>query len=209
MKSVKEFFNDNIAEWSDVIFKEKEKYKVAENFYNCYSKAKTYRPKILDIGCGVGYESKILSNLGAKVTGIDYSEYVLNTAKLNVANANFYVADITESLYSLGEFDGAICLETFDYLDEKDLESAFKNIAEILRSGSLLLVSVLNGSEKNVEHSYVKLNGEDYDKNFHCYNAEQLCTFSSPYFRLVDTWQFNDFNEGWRYYVFMKQIINK
>ena len=208
MKNVKEFFDDNTKEWSDEVFNEKQRYKIVEKFYECYSKVRNNKPKILDIGCGVGYESRILSELGAKVTGVDFSENSINIAKSNVEKVEFVVSDIVESMDNLGKFDGVLCLETLDYIDNDNIKKTFENIANVMKSGALLLVSVLNGELKNEERSYIKVGDVEYDKNFYCYGAESLCTFAYPSLKLVDTWQFNDFNEGWRYYIFMKQNVN-
>jgi 2-polyprenyl-3-methyl-5-hydroxy-6-metoxy-1,4-benzoquinol methylase len=162
--------------------------------------------KILDIGCGIGYDSKILSNFGFKVTGIDFSKNVIDIAKSRVDDAEFRNIDIHNSIIELGKFDGAICLETLDYILPENMKTVIDNIASVLKSGALLLVSVLDGSNKNMERSLVTLDNQKYDKNFYCYDVEKLCTYAYPNFKLVDTWQFNDFDEGWRYYVFMKQI---
>ena len=43
-----------------------------------------------------------------------------------------------------------------------------------------------------------------YDKEVNRYSASELCAFAYPNLKLVDTWKFDDFAEGWRYYVFMK-----
>jgi len=208
MKNVKDFFNENVGEWSESLFEEKKQYKIVEKFYNCYSKVRTMKPKILDVGCGIGYESKILSDFGAKVTGMDFSETAINLAKQKVEKVNFVVGDITENLQGLDKFDGVICLETLDYIDNSKMKIAFENISSVMKIGALLLVSVLDGNSKNDERSYIKVNDNEYDKGFFCYNAESLCSYAYPNFKLVDTWQFNDFNEGWRYYVFMKQYVN-
>ena len=208
MKNAKEFFDNNKQQWSYDLLNEKKQYKIMENFYNCYAKVKKTKPKILDIGCGIGYDAKILSDLGAKVVGVDFSNNVLSTAKKFVANASFHMYDIINtSLLELGKFDGAICLETLDYITPNNMKQCLDNIGSVLKSGALLLVSVLDGSDKNDERSYVTLNDEKYDKNFQCYTAEDICTYAYPNFKLVDTWQFNDFEEGWRYYIFMKQIV--
>jgi hypothetical protein len=50
----------------------------------------------------------------------------------------------------------------------------------------------------------VEIDGEAYDKEVNRYSASELCAFAYPNLKLVDTWMFEDFGEGWRYYVFMK-----
>jgi hypothetical protein len=77
-------------------------------------------------------------------------------------------------------------------------------MAKALKKGGLILVSSYDGTGKNYEKSYAKLDGEVYDKDFNNYNASELCAFAYPNLKLVDTWKFDDFAEGWRYYVFMK-----
>ena len=67
------------------------------------------------------------------------------------------------------------------------------------------LKSVENEKEgKNYEKSLVEIDGEAYDKEVNRYSASELCAFAYPKLKLVDTWKFDDFAEGWRYYVFMK-----
>ena len=78
-------------------------------------------------------------------------------------------------------------------------------MARVLKKGGLLLISSFDGVGKNYERSYVSLDGDTYDRNFNNYNASELCAFAYPSLKLVDTWKFDDFAEGWRYYVFMKQ----
>jgi 2-polyprenyl-3-methyl-5-hydroxy-6-metoxy-1,4-benzoquinol methylase len=35
---------------------------------------------VLDLGCGEGYYSRVFAELGAQVTGIDFSEEIVNAA---------------------------------------------------------------------------------------------------------------------------------
>lgn len=202
MKNVEEFFNENANTWNNEIYAERKQYKIIDNFYACYKQVKNTKPKILDIGCGVGYDALILRSLGCTVKGIDFSKTSIEVAKKNVLEVDFAVCDITKNINIEEKFDGAVCLETLDYIVKEDLKKTFKNIASVLKSGALLLVSVLDGQDKDEKESLVKVNGEEYDKNFTRYNAETICSKAYPKFKLVDTWQFNDFDDGWRYYVF-------
>ena len=84
------------------------------------------------------------------------------------------------------------------------MKQTFVNISNALRKGGLLLISSFDGVGKNYERSIAQIDGVVYDKDFNNYNASELCAFAYPKLRLVDTWKFEDFAEGWRYYVFMK-----
>jgi len=50
-------------------------------------------PKLLDLGCGPGVESKRLADLGANVVGIDLSENSLKIARRHAPEATFMLMD--------------------------------------------------------------------------------------------------------------------
>ena len=207
MDNVRDYFNVVDCRWSENLFEERKNYKIIDNFYYCYSKVRNNKPKILDVGCGVGYDSKHLSELGARVTGIDFAENRLDVALNNAHSCEFRVCDISAKSSIVEKYDGIVCLDTLNYIGIEKMKQVFENFSNMTRSGALLLISVLDGSSKDLERSRRFFNGKEFDLNFSRYNVEQLCTFAHPYFKLVDTWQYNDFNDGWRYYIFMRQPI--
>lgn len=203
MKNVIDFYNKT-ANWSDLWLDEKKQAKIVEKFYDCFASGGTLKPRILDIGCGAGYDSKLAYDLGAKVVGVDLSENLINIAKEEVKGPKFFVGDITDKFVSLGKFDGIMCLATIMHVDIENMRNVFSNMAQVLKKGGLLLISSFDGSGKNIEKSLASIDGETYDKNFNNYSASELCVFAYPKLKLVDTWIMNDYDEGWRYYVFMK-----
>ena len=205
MRTVADYYNKTATGWSDEWYREKKQSLILEKFYNCYSAVGTKHPKILDLGCGAGYDAKIMSKMGARVVGIDFSEKLINIAKDQVGSCKFFVGNITDPFDKLGVFDGILCLATIMHVDIQKMHKTFQNMAKALKKGGLILISSYDGTGKNYEKSYAKLDGEIYDKDFNNYNASELCAFAYPNLKLVDTWKFDDFTEGWRYYVFMKQ----
>lgn len=205
MRTVADYYNKTATGWSDEWYREKKQSLILEKFYNCYSAVGTKHPKILDLGCGAGYDAKIMSKMGARVVGIDFSEKLINIAKDQVGSCKFFVGNITDPFDKLGVFDGILCLATIMHVDIQKMHKTFQNMAKALKKGGLILISSYDGTGKNYEKSYAKLDGEIYDKDFNNYNASELCAFAYPNLKLVDTWKFDDFAEGWRYYVFMKQ----
>ncbi len=204
-KNVADFYNKTATEWNEEFFKDKKESEILKKFYKCFSNAGTKSPRILDIGSGAGYDSKILNDFGAKTLGIDISEKLVEIAKKNVPYAKFVVGDITKSLDELGAFDGIICLATLIHIDVQKMKQTFNNMSSILKKGGLLLISVQDGVSKNIEDSIEKIDGVDYDKDLNYYSAEELCGFAYPKLKLIDTWKFKDYEEGWRYYIFIKQ----
>ncbi len=205
MKNVIDFYNKTATGWSDEFLKDKKQSEIVSKFYECFSKAGLKHPKILDLGCGFGYDSKLLYRLGAKMTGIDLSENSIQIAKKKVATCRFFVGDISQSMSSLGKFDGVLCLATLIHIDLQKMTQTFANISKVTKKGGLLLISMHEGIGKDYDKSYVNIDGEEYDKDFNSYSLHELCSFAYPNFKLVDCWKFDDFDEGWRYYVFMKQ----
>ena len=205
MKNVTEFYDKTTTGWSDEWFNEKNQDAVLEKFYNCFGNGGTPHPRILDIGCGAGYDARAYARKGAKVVGVDVSEKSIAIARKKAANCKFFVGDIADPLTKLGKFDGISCIATIMHIDIQKMKQVFDNFANVLKPGGLLLVSAFDGTGKNYEKSYVELDGEVYDKEFNNYTASELCAFAYPKLKLVDTWKFEDFSEGWRYYIFMKQ----
>jgi 2-polyprenyl-3-methyl-5-hydroxy-6-metoxy-1,4-benzoquinol methylase len=204
MKNVADFYNKTATGWSEEWYREKKQNAILEKYFNCFAQGGTRHPKILDLGCGAGYDSKILSKMGSRVVGVDFSEKLVKIAKKNVPNCKFFLGDMTDKFDKLGKFDGILCLATIMHVDVTKMKQTFVNMSNALKKGGLLLISSFDGIGKNYEKSIVSIDGEVYDKSFNNYNASELCAFAYPKLKLVDTWKFEDFAEGWRYYVFMK-----
>ena len=77
--------------------------------------------KVLDLGCGPGFFSVMLTNLGCQVIGIDYSDKMLEEARNNArkfkANVEFQKMDFCEYICSL---------------DSDPLKAIFANLKEII-----------------------------------------------------------------------------
>ena len=49
------------------------------------------RPRVLDLGCGAGYESRRLASVGAQVLGVDFSEENIRIARERTPQCRFEV----------------------------------------------------------------------------------------------------------------------
>lgn len=101
--------------------------------------------KVLDLGCGEGGYSRLLSEKGAKVMGIDASKTLISAAKELSADMNidYYVksACALEGIKN-NTFDiviSAMCLMAIE-----DLESALSEMYRVLKPGGTVVISILH-----------------------------------------------------------------
>lgn len=108
----------------------------------------TKRPKLLDAGCGIGDYSLRLARQGFSVIGVDFSETVLENARifLDQNSDGEHVALQRETLLDLSfrdeEFDAILCWGVLMHIP--DIASATKELARTLRPGGRLAVSETN-----------------------------------------------------------------
>ena len=100
---------------------------------------------ILDVACGSGYGSKILSKRAKKVIGVDISKESINYAKenFNSKNIEFRQGSATNlNFIKDNSIDRIISFETIEHLKEYTL--FLSEIKRILKKGGLFIVSTPN-----------------------------------------------------------------
>jgi 2-polyprenyl-6-hydroxyphenyl methylase/3-demethylubiquinone-9 3-methyltransferase len=107
--------------------------------------------RILDVGCGGGIVSEPLTNLGAKVTGIDPAGENVEAAKLHAEKNGLaidYRTTTVEALADTGEkFDIVIASEVVEHV--ADLDLFVQRAAEMVRPGGLMIVTTINRTLKS------------------------------------------------------------
>jgi ubiquinone/menaquinone biosynthesis C-methylase UbiE len=113
--------------------------------------------RVLDAGCGYGYYSILLARSGARVTGIDISERMIELAKNNAREASvkcqFFVCDVQNlSMFSKNTFDMVVSSVVVGDLDF--LEKAFSEVYRVLKRNGTFAFSenhpLLKGSWEKV-----------------------------------------------------------
>ena len=102
---------------------------------------------VLDLCCGSGYGSEILSATAAEVVGVDNDVATVDMAQATVgrsAGIRFEVADAVAYLRQgeRGRFEVIVCFEGLEHL--RELDAALTLLREHAESGSALIVSVPN-----------------------------------------------------------------
>lgn len=101
--------------------------------------------KVLDFGCGVGYGTGILARSGAEViVGVDTSVAAIRTAKQRLIPSNVHFEIDLEHMkhYAPEGFEFAVMFEVIEHLQNP--QATLKQLADILKSGALLIISAPN-----------------------------------------------------------------
>jgi SAM-dependent methyltransferase len=103
------------------------------------------RPRVLDLGCGAGYESKRLASVGARVVGVDFSEESVRIARERTPECRFEVLDFRQLDDRFGSFDGVFACASLIHISPEELPDVLTRIANVLQPGGHLLTLVRDG----------------------------------------------------------------
>ncbi len=103
--------------------------------------------RILDVACGEGTIARHLASKGAKVVGIDLSrmlDYAARKEKDDPKGIEFIKMDVAAlSKHFAGQkFDKAVC--SMALMDMADLNTALREIAAVLKSGGVFVLSIIH-----------------------------------------------------------------
>lgn len=105
----------------------------------------------LDAGCGTGFHSLLLGELGVKVTAVDVSKQMLEHLKIHAREAHAKIELLESSFQELPDrlhrtFDAVFCLGNSlpHLLTQHELIQSLKNFSSALNPGGLLLLQQLN-----------------------------------------------------------------
>lgn len=101
--------------------------------------------EILDLGCGPGHHSRIFSENGFKVTGIDLSKEMINIAKNEVQEVEFHVMDILKLKFKKSCFNGVWASASLLHIQKKLLPKALDKINKVLSSKGIFYLSLKQG----------------------------------------------------------------
>ena len=104
---------------------------------------------LLDAGCGSGENIILLSKMVKKITGVDFSEGMVNRAtkkikEHEIENAECYVGDVTDLKFEDELFDKVICISVLQYLDDKSCEKALSELIRVAKKGGSVLLYAKN-----------------------------------------------------------------
>ncbi|MGH2978009.1 MAG: class I SAM-dependent methyltransferase [Solirubrobacterales bacterium] len=108
--------------------------------------------EVLDAGCGVGYGSALLVQLGGarRCVGIDIAPDAIEQARARHGGEerlDFQLGDVTALGFPDNSFDVVTCFETVEHIDQTAQERFVAEAARVLRPGGLLIASSPNRAQ--------------------------------------------------------------
>ena len=152
----------------------------------------------VDLACGTGSVSVLLSNQGFRVTGVDLSEDMLSVAyskTMEMENAPQFVCQNLTQLHLPYGVDFAVCaLDSLDYItDPSDCQKAIARVYKVLNPGGCFIFDVNTPEKLRAMDGQVFL---DEDDDVYCVwrgefdESTNICTYGMDIFqRRGDLWQ--------------------
>jgi SAM-dependent methyltransferase len=113
--------------------------------------------RVLDVACGEGYGSALLSDVASSVVGVDIDAATVTHARTNYAsraNLSFLEGSITALSLPPASVDAIVSFETVEHLDAADQRLMIAELAQVLAPGGLVLLSSPNRPEYSDARNY-------------------------------------------------------
>jgi len=94
--------------------------------------------QVLDVGCGEGYFSRVFAEMGAKVTGVDFSETLIEAAleeELRKPLGVKYLISNASDLMELQSSSFDVAFSFMALMDIQDYEAAIAEVFRVLKEG--------------------------------------------------------------------------
>ena len=136
---------------------------------------------VCDVGCGGGILSEAMASLGAKVTGIDISEEILDVARSHARTLEqkidyrcIAVEELAQT--SHGQWDVVTCMEALEHVP--DPGSIVESCAKLIKPGGSIYFSTFNRNIKSFVQAIV---GAEYILGLLPKGTHDYSKFIRPY----------------------------
>ncbi len=134
---------------------------------------------ILDVGCGGGIKTRYIQNKGYKVSGIDFSEKMIEVAKRENPDLDFAVVDIFD-INTLDEtFDGIFIQAVLLHIPKNRVMEVLTKMKDKLNNNGLLCLAVKGIHDDGIEENVVTESdyGYEYERFFSYFSLKELRSY--------------------------------
>ncbi len=112
--------------------------------------------RVIDVACGFGYLSRMLSEHGATVTAVDSSEMMIEIAntKSSGSSVGYSVADSAEVPFDSGTFDTLVCNMALQ--DIENVEGTIREMVRLGTNGAIFVLSIRHPYTDGWEANYAR-----------------------------------------------------
>lgn len=198
---IKAYYDAAAEQWADKWYEEGLMLPLLKQFMGILPES----PRILDAGCGAGYESKRLHGLGAEVVGVDFSEVSIKIARERTPECRFEVMDCRElDADVLGAFDGIISIALLVHMQTPELPAVFAGFRRVIKPGGYLFIAFVEGDGYGDKQSLLEVDGVQYNRAFYRHPEERMDAMAAQAgFVHYDEWYQEGEPEGrWQFHVY-------
>ncbi|MDE1856636.1 MAG: class I SAM-dependent methyltransferase [Candidatus Micrarchaeota archaeon] len=159
--------------------------KIKEGHVNRFFRAVGKGALVLDAGCGLGKEAKMLISKGLRVISIDTSKGMIREARKIVPKGDFRRIDMLDLKFKDKNFDAVWCFSSIHHLRKADARLALRGFNRVLKDRGILAISSKEG--KGWYYNIALVNGmrlRRFIKQYTKPEMEKLLTESG--FKVID-----------------------
>ncbi len=145
---------NNVAQWYDNYLEGDDTYQaavIAPNILRLIDPKKGKR--LLDVACGQGYFARLCADKGAEVVGVDQSAVLIEKAKTQAGEKEFYVVGNAETLdaYKLEMFDTVFTVLALENI--KNITAVMEGIQQVVKPDGKVVFVLLHPAFRIPQHS--------------------------------------------------------
>jgi len=137
-----------------------------DNCYNLFTKYLNGK-RILDIGCGIGYDSKKFYNDNYEIYSIDIELGFVSNLKKEIRDLNCIVMDIKKPSFKYNTFDGLFSMASFIHIPLTYSIETLDNFYLLLKERGILFISHVHSLDN--EDGYIVNDVLSTKKNLFCF----------------------------------------
>lgn len=138
--------------------------------------------EVLDVACGEGYGSNLLSGTASKVIGMDIDKAVIEKADIKYGNnkLSYITGSVAELPFEEDTFDVIVSFETIEHIKSELQEKFLKEAHRVLKKDGVLIISTPN---KSVYTDLVKGENSFHVKEFY---VQEFIQFLNKSFKNIE-----------------------